>query len=110
VTASHEGGNEGSLFAFNMSKEHCTKYVQLGNTFNLLHAAASFRSRSVSPVYQTNTANSLGPITPLSGPSNTSILYSTPTSATLRHWTRTQLPSDSRTSLWTKTLNPNDPK
>ena len=30
--------------AFNMSKEHCTKYVQFGNTFNLLHAAASFIS------------------------------------------------------------------
>ncbi|THH17817.1 hypothetical protein EW146_g3074 [Bondarzewia mesenterica] len=28
--------------AFNISKEHCTKYVQFGNTFNLLHAAASF--------------------------------------------------------------------
>ena len=27
-----------------MSKEHCTKYVQFGNTFNLLHAAASFIS------------------------------------------------------------------
>ena len=27
--------------AFNMSKEHCTKYVQFGNTFNLLHAAAA---------------------------------------------------------------------
>ncbi|KAJ7285792.1 modular protein with glycoside hydrolase family 13 and glycosyltransferase family 5 domains [Mycena rebaudengoi] len=24
--------------AFNISKEHCTKYVQFGNTFNLLHA------------------------------------------------------------------------
>ena len=30
--------------AFNLSKEHCTKYVQFGNTFNLLHAAASFIS------------------------------------------------------------------
>jgi len=30
--------------AFNVSKEHCTKYVQFGNTFNLLHAAASFIS------------------------------------------------------------------
>ncbi|KAK7462698.1 hypothetical protein VKT23_007286 [Stygiomarasmius scandens] len=30
--------------AFNISKEHCVKYVQLGNTFNLLHAAASFIS------------------------------------------------------------------
>lgn len=30
--------------AFNISKEHCTKYVQFGNTFNLLHAAASFIS------------------------------------------------------------------
>jgi alpha-1,3-glucan synthase len=30
--------------AFNISKEHCTKYVQFGNTFNLLHAAASFVS------------------------------------------------------------------
>ncbi|VDB82993.1 unnamed protein product [Peniophora sp. CBMAI 1063] len=30
--------------AFNMSKEACTKYVQFGNTFNLLHAAASFIS------------------------------------------------------------------
>jgi len=29
---------------FNISKEHCTKYVQFGNTFNLLHAAASFIS------------------------------------------------------------------
>ncbi|KAF8334274.1 modular protein with glycoside hydrolase family 13 and glycosyltransferase family 5 domains [Cantharellus anzutake] len=28
--------------AFNISKETCTKYVQFGNTFNLLHAAASF--------------------------------------------------------------------
>jgi alpha-1,3-glucan synthase len=30
--------------AFNISKEFCTKYVQFGNTFNLLHAAASFIS------------------------------------------------------------------
>ena len=30
--------------AFNISKENCTKYVQFGNTFNLLHAAASFIS------------------------------------------------------------------
>ncbi|KAG8934063.1 Cell wall alpha-1,3-glucan synthase ags1 [Tulasnella sp. 418] len=30
--------------AFNLSKEVCTKYVQFGNTFNLLHAAASFIS------------------------------------------------------------------
>ncbi|THH14948.1 hypothetical protein EUX98_g9539 [Antrodiella citrinella] len=30
--------------AFNISKEHCTKYVQFGNTFNLLHVAASFIS------------------------------------------------------------------
>lgn len=30
--------------AFNIPKEHCTKYVQFGNTFNLLHAAASFIS------------------------------------------------------------------
>ncbi|KAF7338273.1 Modular protein with glycoside hydrolase family 13 and glycosyltransferase family 5 domains [Mycena venus] len=30
--------------AFNISKEHCTKYVQFGNTFNLLHAAASYIS------------------------------------------------------------------
>jgi alpha-1,3-glucan synthase len=30
--------------AFNISKDHCTKYVQFGNTFNLLHAAASFIS------------------------------------------------------------------
>ncbi|KAF8758339.1 glycoside hydrolase family 13 [Rhizoctonia solani] len=30
--------------AFNISKEVCTKYVQFGNTFNLLHAAASFIS------------------------------------------------------------------
>ncbi|KAG6856082.1 hypothetical protein H0H87_007521 [Tephrocybe sp. NHM501043] len=30
--------------AFNISKENCTKYVQYGNTFNLLHAAASFIS------------------------------------------------------------------
>src|SRR6266478_770763 len=30
--------------AFNIAKEHCTKYVQFGNTFNLLHAAASFIS------------------------------------------------------------------
>ncbi|KIK32309.1 glycosyltransferase family 5 protein [Suillus luteus UH-Slu-Lm8-n1] len=30
--------------AFNISKEHCTKYVQFRNTFNLLHAAASFIS------------------------------------------------------------------
>ncbi|KIL69786.1 glycosyltransferase family 5 protein [Amanita muscaria Koide BX008] len=30
--------------AFNINKEHCTKYVQFGNTFNLLHAAASFIS------------------------------------------------------------------
>jgi alpha-1,3-glucan synthase len=30
--------------AFNISKEHCTKYVQFGNTFNLLHAAGSFIS------------------------------------------------------------------
>ncbi|KAF8580884.1 glycosyltransferase family 5 protein [Ramaria rubella] len=30
--------------AFNISKEHCQKYVQFGNTFNLLHAAASFIS------------------------------------------------------------------
>ncbi|KAI0748206.1 glycoside hydrolase family 13 and glycosyltransferase family 5 domain-containing protein [Daedaleopsis nitida] len=30
--------------AFNISKEYCTKYVQFGNTFNLLHAAASFIS------------------------------------------------------------------
>ena len=29
---------------FNVNKEHCTKYVQFGNTFNLLHAAASFIS------------------------------------------------------------------
>ncbi|KIY43381.1 glycoside hydrolase family 13 and glycosyltransferase family 5 protein [Fistulina hepatica ATCC 64428] len=30
--------------AFNVSKEHCSKYIQFGNTFNLLHAAASFIS------------------------------------------------------------------
>ena len=30
--------------AFNISKEHCTKYVQFGNTFNLLHAGASYIS------------------------------------------------------------------
>ncbi|KAG1797120.1 uncharacterized protein HD556DRAFT_1535307 [Suillus plorans] len=30
--------------AFNISKEHCMKYVQFGNMFNLLHAAASFIS------------------------------------------------------------------
>ena len=30
--------------AFNISKEHCTKYVQFGNAFNLLHAASSFIS------------------------------------------------------------------
>ena len=30
--------------AFNLSKEHCTKYVQFGNSFNLLHAASSFIS------------------------------------------------------------------
>ncbi|PCH41828.1 glycosyltransferase family 5 protein [Wolfiporia cocos MD-104 SS10] len=30
--------------AFNISKEHCIKYVQFGNTFSLLHAAASFIS------------------------------------------------------------------
>jgi hypothetical protein len=29
-------------FAFNITKENCTKYVQFGNTFNLLHAATSF--------------------------------------------------------------------
>jgi alpha-1,3-glucan synthase len=30
--------------AFSFSKEHCTKYVQFGNTFSLLHAAASYIS------------------------------------------------------------------
>ena len=30
--------------AFNISKEHCTKYIQFGNAFNPLHAAASFIS------------------------------------------------------------------
>jgi alpha-1,3-glucan synthase len=30
--------------AFNISKENCTKYVQFGNTFNLLHAGASYIS------------------------------------------------------------------
>jgi len=30
--------------AFNISEEHCKKYVQFGNTFNLIHAAASFIS------------------------------------------------------------------
>ncbi|KAI8457791.1 hypothetical protein BY996DRAFT_4577963 [Phakopsora pachyrhizi] len=30
--------------AFNLPKEICTKYVQFGNVFNLLHAAASFIS------------------------------------------------------------------
>lgn len=30
--------------AFNIPKEICTKYVQFGNTFNLLHAGASFIS------------------------------------------------------------------
>ncbi|CED84497.1 modular protein with glycoside hydrolase family 13 and glycosyltransferase family 5 domains [Phaffia rhodozyma] len=30
--------------AFNISKEVCTKYVQFGNTFNLLHAGAAFIS------------------------------------------------------------------
>lgn len=30
--------------AFNIPKEICSKYVQFGNTFNLLHAAASFIS------------------------------------------------------------------
>lgn len=30
--------------AFNLSKDICTKYVQFGNVFNLLHAAASFIS------------------------------------------------------------------
>lgn len=30
--------------AFNISKQHCRRYVQFGNTFNLLHAAASFIS------------------------------------------------------------------
>lgn len=31
--------------AFNISKDICSKYVQFGNTFNLLHAAASFISQ-----------------------------------------------------------------
>lgn len=31
--------------AFNISKDVCSKYVQFGNTFNLLHAAASFISQ-----------------------------------------------------------------
>ncbi|GJJ12099.1 hypothetical protein Clacol_006340 [Clathrus columnatus] len=30
--------------AFNVSKEYCEKYIQFGNTFNLLHAAASYIS------------------------------------------------------------------
>ena len=30
--------------AFNISKENCTKYVQFGNTFNLLHTGASYIS------------------------------------------------------------------
>jgi alpha-1,3-glucan synthase len=30
--------------AFNITKENCMKYVQFGNTFNLLHTAASFIS------------------------------------------------------------------
>ncbi|KIK62196.1 glycosyltransferase family 5 protein, partial [Collybiopsis luxurians FD-317 M1] len=30
--------------AFNVTKEHCAKYVQFGNTFNLLHAEAAFIS------------------------------------------------------------------
>ena len=30
--------------SLNISKEHCTKYIQFGNTFNLLHATASFIS------------------------------------------------------------------
>ena len=30
--------------AFNISKGHCTRYVQFGNTFNSLHAGASFIS------------------------------------------------------------------
>ncbi|KAF8306355.1 glycoside hydrolase family 13 and glycosyltransferase family 5 protein [Clavulina sp. PMI_390] len=30
--------------AFNLSKEVCTKYVQFGNTFNLLHAGAAYIS------------------------------------------------------------------
>ena len=35
---------KGVCSAFNISKESCTKYVQFGNTFDLLHTAASFIS------------------------------------------------------------------
>ena len=46
--------------AVNLSKEHCTKYVQFGNTFNLLHAAASCISAP----------SVLGHATPVSGHSS----------------------------------------
>ena len=35
---------KGVYSAFNISKEHCTKYDQFGNTFKLLHPATSFVS------------------------------------------------------------------
>ena len=80
--------------AFNISKEHCTKYVQFGNTFNLLHAAASFISNFETPsallVSRTSTANVPGPVTPLSGPSNTSTPCQIRTPVISRRWTRSR--------------------
>ncbi|KAI9613753.1 hypothetical protein KEM48_003646 [Puccinia striiformis f. sp. tritici PST-130] len=44
VAASDERRADEVCRAFNLSKDVCTKYVQFGNVFNLLHAAASFIS------------------------------------------------------------------
>ncbi|KAI9604229.1 hypothetical protein H4Q26_003843 [Puccinia striiformis f. sp. tritici PST-130] len=45
--------------AFNLSKDVCTKYVQFGNVFNLLHAAASFISHHQKSVGVAGTIDSL---------------------------------------------------
>ncbi|KAG1805947.1 uncharacterized protein BJ212DRAFT_1283142, partial [Suillus subaureus] len=46
--------------AFNISKEHCTKYIQFKNTFNLLHTAASFISIHQKSVSVTGVSDKYG--------------------------------------------------
>ena len=45
---------------FNLSKENCMKYVQFGNTFILLHAAASFISEYHNSIRVAGVSNKYG--------------------------------------------------
>jgi len=63
--------------AFNTSKEHHTKYIQFGNTFNLLHATTPFISEHQDSVGVAGVSDKYGKrswiIMPLFRPSSTSI-------------------------------------